>query len=370
MNNQGSDVLVTMTRRERVYATIQRQPLDAIPWQFDLTSAVTDRLKALLNTDDVAAALDDHFVYVVMPDPKPADRTPAPAGCYRDAFGVVWRREAADRTVGDWGGHVSHPLHAPNLTGYLFPEPLADPTRTRDIPIARRKHPDRFLWTSGGGLFERGWAICGFENYLGYLAGEESFVEELTHRLTDYCCREMSLLSGLGLDAVRFGDDWGFQNSLMIQPVAWRRIFKKHYRRVFQSARDAGLIVMLHSCGKIEDIIPDLIDVGLDVLHPLQPESNDVVRCQREFGRDIAFWGALGSQSTLPFGTAADVRREVRERLRLFRNGGYILAPAGAAPAETPAENILAIADEARAQEGLSGGIGKVRSVTKQEKLS
>ena len=86
------------------------------------------------------------------------------------------------------------------------------------------------------------------------------------------------------------------------------------------------------------------------VLHPLQPESNDVARCQREFGRDLSFWGALGSQSTIPFGTPDDVRREVRERLRLFHGGGYILAPAGAAPAETPAENILAIAEEARAQ--------------------
>jgi uroporphyrinogen decarboxylase len=192
--------------------------------------------------------------------------------------------------------------------------------------------------------------MCGFENYLSYIANEEIFVEELTTSLADYWCIEMSLLKGLGLDAVRFGDDWGFQNSLMVPPMVWRRIFKKHYRRVFQFAHDAGFITMLHSCGKIEAIIPDLIEVGLDVLHPLQPESNDVVRCQREFGKDITFWGALGSQSTIPFGTAADVRREVRERLRLFRNGGYILAPAGAAPAETPAENIMAIADEARAQ--------------------
>ncbi len=86
------------------------------------------------------------------------------------------------------------------------------------------------------------------------------------------------------------------------------------------------------------------------MLHPLQPESNDVIRCQRDFGKDITFWGALGSQSTLPLGTADDVRREVRERLELFHNGGYILAPAGAAPTETPVENIIAIADEARGQ--------------------
>jgi uroporphyrinogen decarboxylase len=339
-----------MTKRERVYATIRRQPLDAIPWQFDLTSAVVARLRACLKTDQVPAALDDHFVCTGMSAPQPVSREPVPAGCYRDAFGAVWRREAADRSVGDWGGHVDYPLHEPSLNGYTFPDPLADPTRTQTIRAARQAYPDHFLWSGGGGLFEQGWALCGFENYLGYVAGEEGFVEEMTTRLADYCCLEMSLLKGLGLDAVRFGDDWGFQNSLMITPAVWRRVFKKHYQRIIQAAHAAGLIAMLHSCGRIEDIIPDLIEVGLDVLHPLQPEANDVARCQREFGRDITFWGALGSQSTIPLGTVADVRREVRDRLRLFHDGGYVLAPAGAAPAETPAENIIAIADEARAQ--------------------
>jgi len=86
------------------------------------------------------------------------------------------------------------------------------------------------------------------------------------------------------------------------------------------------------------------------VVHPLQPEAMDVERCQREYGRHLTFWGGLGSQSTLPRGTGEDVRREVRSRLALFAGGGYILAPAGAAPAETPARNIAAIVEEAEAQ--------------------
>ena len=339
-----------MTKRERVYASIQRQSADAIPWQFDLTSQVVRRLKKRLKTDNVPVALDDHFIHTGMPGPESTIKEPVPKGCWRDAFGAVWRCEAADRDVGDWGGHVSYPLHEPGLKGYKFPDPLTDPTRNRFIPEARQKYPDHFLWTDGGSLFGRGWALCGFENYLGYVAGEEVFVKEMTENLADYCCKELSLLKELGLDAVRFEDDWGFQRSLIIQPQVWRRVFKKHYRRVFQAAHDAGLITMLHSCGRIEDIIPDLIEAGLDVLHPLQPESNDVVRCQRAFGKDITFWGALGSQSTIPLGTADDVRCEVRERLDLFHNGGYILAPAGAAPTETPVENIIAIADEARKQ--------------------
>ncbi len=297
-----------MTKRERVYAAIQRRPADAIPWQFDLTGAVVDRLKARLQTDDVFAALDDHFAYAWVPEPEPADGAPLPPGHQRDAFGVVWRRDAVDRTVGDWGGHVSYPLHGPSLRGYRFPEPPADPARTRHVREARRGHPDDFLWTGMESLFQRAWSLCGFENYLGYLAGEEAFVEELTEKLADLCCRELSLLKGTGLDAVRFGDDWGFQHSLMVRPQTWRRIYKKHYARLFAAAHEAGLVAMLHSCGHVEPIIGDLIDAGLDVLHPLQPEANDVAGCRREFGADLTFWGALGSQSTLPNGTPADVR--------------------------------------------------------------
>jgi len=339
-----------MTKRERVYAAIRRTPSDAVPWQFDLTGAVIDRLKVHLGTDDVFAALDDHFAYAYMPGSEPSDTSPLPPGHERDAFGVVWRRDAVDRTVGDWGGLVEHPLHEPSLKGYRFPEPSADPARAEHVRRARRDHPDHFLWMGGGSLFQMAWSLCGFEEYLGYLAGEEAFVEELTERLADLCCRELALLKGTGLDAVRFGDDWGFQHSLIVRPATWRRIYKKHYTRLFAAAHDAGLVAMLHSCGHLEPIIPDLIDAGLDVLHPLQPEANDVARCRREFGADLTFWGALGSQSTLPNGTPEDVRAEVRARLELFEGGGYILAPAGAAPAETPAENIIAIADEARGQ--------------------
>lgn len=342
-----------MTKRERVYASIRRRSPDAIPWQFDLTHAVRDRLKAYLKTDDVAAALDDHLVCASLAAAASAERGPVPAGCRRDAFGAVWRCDAPDRSVGNWGGHVAFPLREPSLKNYTFPAPFAGLPRTGPVQQARREHPDRFLWVEGSSLFERAWGLCGFQNYLGYIAGEEAFVAELTEKLADYYVAEFSLLKGLGADAVRVADDWGFQGSLMIRAASWRRLFKKSYARLFQAAHAAGLVTMMHSCGKVEEIIPDLIEIGLDVLHPLQPETNDVVRCQREFGKDIAFWGALGSQSTLPFGTEGDIRREVRERLRLFHEAGYILAPAGAAPTETPVEHIVAIADEARAQKGL-----------------
>ena len=322
--------------------------MDAIPWQFDLTSAVIEKLKAYYGTDDVHSAIDDHvrFAYPKTPDTVPQ---PSDPGLVRSEFGTVWRRSARDYSVGDWGEMVENPLREPSLKGYGFPDGTA-PGRWDHVPELRKRNLDLFLVAGGYGLYENGWALCGFQNYLGYVAGEPAFVEELTEGLAEFSCAATRQLAGIGCDAIRFGDDWGFQDRLMIRPELWRKLFKKHYARIYGAARDIGLVVSIHSCGNITEILPDLIDIGVQVVHPLQPEAMDVRFCQREYGEQLTFWGGLGSQSTLPRGTPEDVRREVGSRLELFKGGGYILAPAGAAPAETPPENISAIVETAKAQ--------------------
>ncbi len=334
-----------LTKRERVYASIARKGMDAIPWQFDLTAVVREKLQAHYGTEDLLTVMGDHFVCVGMQYEESLFPKPPAPETRVDEFGVVWGRSQVDKSMGDWGGLISSALSEPSLKGFKMP----DPSKLSCSKIAemRAKHPDRFLMAYGQNLFERSWSICGFENYLSYIAGEEDFVEELASKLADYSCEATSRLKGLGVDGIRFGDDLGFQTSLMIQPDVWRRIFKKHYKRIYQAARDAGLVVMIHSCGNITEILPDMIELGVQVFHALQPESMDVRHCKREFGKDLAFWGGLGSQSTIPNGTPDDVRREVRDRLELFADGGYILAPAGATPTETPVENVVAIVDEA-----------------------
>lgn len=338
-----------LTKRERVYASIRRRGLDAIPWQFDLTSVVADKIRAYYATDDLLAATDDHIVFAGADPPVGFVEGVAEPGAVRDEFGTVWRRTSQDSGFGDWGGLISYPLKQPSLKGYRFPDGTA-PGRWESAKQIRAAYPDHFMVVDGCGLFEPAWALCGFENYLDYIAAEPNFVAELTACLADFSCKLTAQLRGVGANGIRFGDDWGFQDRLMMRPETWRRILKEAYRRIYGTARDAGLVVMIHSCGNITDILPDLIDVGVEVVHPLQPEAMDVGYCQREFGKYLTFWGGLGSQSTLPYGSPADVRAEVRQRLRLFADGGYILAPAGAAPTETPAENIAAIVEVAREQ--------------------
>jgi uroporphyrinogen decarboxylase len=106
----------------------------------------------------------------------------------------------------------------------------------------------------------------------------------------------------------------------------------------------------MHSCGNLTEILPDLVEIGLQVYHPLQPEAMDIDKAKRDFGRQICFWGGLGTQTTLPLGSPEDVRREVINRIELFLDGGYILAPAGSISPETPIENVVAFIETAQAQ--------------------
>jgi len=340
-----------LSRRQRVYAAIARAGFDALPWQFDLTAMAAERLAKYLHVApaQVHQAIDDHLILFGDTPPLPVSQEGLPANCWRNEFSTVWGKGQIDRNMGDWGGLVSHPLRQPSLAGYRFPDGTL-PGRWAQVPAMRRQHPDTFLVAVGHGLWEHAQALCGYEQYLEYTAGEETFVQAVTEKLADFSCAVTAQLKGLGADAIRFGDDWGFQDRLMMLPDTWRRIFKPHYRRIYTAARDAGLVVMIHSCGNITALLPDLIEIGVQVVHPLQPEAMDVAYCQREFGRDLCFWGGLGSQSTLPRGTPEDCRREVHDRLKLFEHGGYILAPAGAAPTETPAENLAAVVAAARAQ--------------------
>jgi uroporphyrinogen decarboxylase len=337
-----------LTKRERVHASIRRRGFDAIPWQFDLTTAVIRKMEVFYGTEDIRTVMDDHFTWVRPERPSDVPQ-PADPALVRDELGAVWHRDARDYAVGDWGELADHPLKGPSLGGYRFPDG-SRPGRWARAAEARRQHPDRFLVAAVPGLFEPGWALCGFQDYLGYVAGEPGFIQELTEGLVEFHRAVTRQLAGTGVDAVRYGDDWGFQDRLMLRPQVWRSTYKRHYAKLYGTARDLGLVVAIHSCGNITDILPDLVDIGVQVVHPLQPEAMDVEFCRREYGRHIAFWGGLGSQSTLPLGTVEDVKKEVRMRLEQFRDGGYILAPAGAAPAETPAANIAAIVEEAQAQ--------------------
>jgi uroporphyrinogen decarboxylase len=115
---------------------------------------------------------------------------------------------------------------------------------------------------------------------------------------------------------------------------------------MFEKVKNAGKFIALHSCGNIEALFPDLIDIGLDVYQTFQPEIYDIQAVKRKYGKDLAFWGGISTQRVLPFGTSEDVKRVTRETIKILGpDGGYIIGPTHAIPGDTPPENIVALVE-------------------------
>jgi len=200
----------------------------------------------------------------------------------------------------------------------------------------------------GWGLWESCWGIRGFENALMDCVAEPDFFVELLDRLTDLYLAQLELCADIPADAFMFGDDWGDQRGVMIGPERWRRYLKPRYARIYEAARAQGKIVISHCCGSVVDIMPDIIEIGLDVLESVQPEARGMnpYELKRSWGDKITFWGCLGSQSTILFGTPAEIHSEVqRLRREMGKDGGYILAPAKPLQPGTPVENAAGVVE-------------------------
>jgi uroporphyrinogen decarboxylase len=152
-------------------------------------------------------------------------------------------------------------------------------------------------------------------------------------------------------DMVYFGDDFATQSGMMISPDHWRQYLLPTYKKLFALIKRAGKKVWMHSCGSFHEVMPDLIDTGLDVWETVQVQArgNDPQSLKRKYGDNITFYGGISTQTTLPFGSVSDVRKEVRERVRVLgRRGGYICGADHGIMPDVPIENVLAMFDEAR----------------------
>lgn len=136
---------------------------------------------------------------------------------------------------------------------------------------------------------------------------------------------------------------------LLMSPDTWQEMIRDGEQKEYDLVHSYGKDVWVHSCGCVERIIPSLVEMGLDVLNPVQPECMDLAKLKRDFGDKLAFWGGISTQQVLPFGTPDEVKAEVRRVRRLMATGGgYILAPAQEIQEDVPAENIIALVEAAR----------------------
>lgn len=262
-----------------------------------------------------------------------------------DPYGTRWRLDRRPF-------HLEEPgLREARLDALRLPtvaESFPEGWRERALE-AIRANAGRFTVAGFGfGLFERTWALRGFEAALMDAAADPEFYDALVERIAEHQMEVIAELLTLPVDGIMFSDDWGYQHGVLLGPERWRRYIKPRLARMYAQVHAAGKVTLSHCCGSIVDILPDVIEIGLDVLESVQPEARGMVpyALKREYGRDITFWGGLGSQSIIPFGRPDEICAEVaRLASEMGRGGGYILGPAKALQPETPIPNAAAVVE-------------------------
>jgi uroporphyrinogen decarboxylase len=190
------------------------------------------------------------------------------------------------------------------------------------------------------------------ENLMMDFYDNPEFVEALLDAIADWNIVQIRKALTHDIDAIYFGDDWGQQHGLLMGPAIWRKFLQPRIRRMYQAVRETGRFVMIHSCGDVDELFDDLVEMGLNCFNPFQPEVMNVDELLPKYRGRLAFHGGLSVQRTLPYGTVEDVRQATAHLLELGKEGGYILAPSHDVPRDVPLENMLAFIDVAQAQPG------------------
>lgn len=329
-----------MTKKERMRRALLRQPVDRLPVQTNYTPVMGRKLAEHFKVApaELAGRLGNHLLRLDLGHPK---RLSADGQISYDWWGAGWDTQ----TEGYW--HSFAPLSEDAGPGrYSWPDP-ADPRLLDEAARALAADNGQHFSAPNFGmcLFERAWSLRGFDQTLMDLATEPVRVEQLLERITDIQLALAKRFIALGVDGGYFGDDYGAQRGMLFSPKMWRELFKPRLGRLFAVFRDAGLPVILHSDGDIWAILPDLVDMGLSCLNPVQPEVLEHTRLCREFGKHLSFYGGVSTQTVMPSGTPAQVREAAAACIRDLAPDatGLVLGPSHRMQSDIPVQNVAAM---------------------------
>jgi uroporphyrinogen decarboxylase len=333
-----------ITNKEWVQMAMARTSTCPVPFNFAFSPPARRAAEAYYGGSPIEEVLDFPFRVNGPGSGKPLYADSAQFGAtVQDEFGVVWSTNDIDR-----GSPIGPCLTGPDLSNYTFPDPRAS-YRFEGLADWCEQNRTHYRILGVGDLWERATFMRGMEGLLGDVMLSTTFVEALLRGLTDYILHTMQiLLERCEFEAIGLSDDYGTQRALLISPDTWRRLVRPRLEEIYSLAKANGRAVFHHTCGNVYEVVGDMIDIGLDFLHPIQPEAMDIHRLKREFGRHLTLWGGIRTQDLLPKGTAEEVRAEVRTIKReMGEGGGYVLEPGIIIQADVPLENIAALIDEA-----------------------
>lgn len=338
-----------MLKRDVVELAVRHEPPPYVPWDIALSGSACRKMAEQQGDEYVSDSVGNHFRYVAS---GITDIHRDNEGRLKDAFGVEWVQDAGTESYMTTGVILCEPC----IGDYVFPD-ASESRYYEHIQARLDAAADCFrIFAIGYTLFERAWTLRGMENLMMDLVINPGFVHELLDAITEVNIRQIQYALNHEFDCVHFGDDWGHQHGLLISPEHWREFILPRLKKMFDMVKRAGLYVSVHSCGDVHLLFDDLIDAGLDIANPFQPEAMDVFDMLERYGGRLAFHGGLSTQETLPRGTVEEVETATRKLLCAGLAGGYIFAPGHGVGGEVPVENIMAMLNVLHSQPGYESG--------------
>jgi uroporphyrinogen decarboxylase len=357
--------------RERVFKSLNHQKPDRTPvddsWTAQIRSDTWEKLKnhlRLQDDEDVRRRLRFDFRYACegqaldfikdhrsafVPAPFPGYYRKTPDGLLEDEWGVMWK----PNIDGLFWRYAIHPLAKDEaLDSYEFPS-LGAAGRWEEAESSVKRFKDEYVINAfmHKTLFETAWGLRGFSAFLTDLLTRPSYANRLLDRLLEYRMEEGERFLEIGADIIQLGDDLGTQERMMISPDIWRRYFKPRMKTLIDHLKkhaQSEVHFFYHTDGFAEPVIPELIEIGIDILNPVQPESMQPEKIKKAFGDKLILWGTISVQKTLPFGSVQEVGNEVTHRIRTCGyDGGLVIAPTHSPLPDCPPENIVTMYDTA-----------------------
>lgn len=340
-----------MTPRENILAALRREKPEYVPVYFTLCPSLMEEFRKRTGAQDVA----EYYQFDVRTFGMAATQ-------HKNDYSAYYGMLKPGTTIDEWGvgyepGSVAH------FTKFLHPmENFESPQEVADFPAPDVLAPYRWAGVkerveachaagyaaqfSAIQIFEPAWYLRGLDNLLCDMMTDEEMARACLERMAYYQVEIARRAAECGFDIILFGDDVGTQKGMMMNPALYRKWLKPDMARAIAAAKAAkpDVIAVYHSDGVIDDIVEDLIEIGMDVLNPVQPECVDPAKLKQHYGDRISFWGGVGTQTTMPFGSAADVERAVKRLIDTAgAGGGLVVAPTHLLEPEVPYENIEAL---------------------------
>jgi uroporphyrinogen decarboxylase len=333
---------MSLTYKERMRRALIHEPVDRIPTQINYTRAFGRKLAQHYEVSELAlpGRLGNHMVRVdIQFDPR-----------YSDSGKIKYDWWGVGFAVEEEGYFASvNPLaDSKNLDSNPWPDPNAPQLLEKALKTIEEDAGTHFITPNFGfALFERAWTLRGLDTFMMDMALDPGFTEELLNRILEIQLGLIRRFIDLGVDGGYFGDDYGAQKNMLFSPKMWRKFIKPRLAQMFAPFKDAGLPVIMHSDGQIQAILPDLIEIGLTVLNPVQPEVLDHAWLKQSFGNRLAYYGGISTQTVLPNGSPENVEKAVQSCIRHLApdRTGLILAPSHRMMTDIPLENVDALLD-------------------------